>query len=56
MLSIEFVPETPEEKYEAAKLEVIALLDDPAWRWLRARINDDGLDWPSIFDLVAANS
>lgn len=52
-LDIAFIPETPEDLYEAAKLQVIALLDRNDWKWLRARINDEYLCWHEIFQLVA---
>jgi hypothetical protein len=59
VINIEFTPEmplSPEDEYEQAKLQVVALLDDPAWHWLAAQINDQRLTWPEVFDLVAANS
>lgn len=52
---IGYVPQTPSEQLEYAKLEVIGLFDKPDWQWLVARIHDEALSWPSIFELVAAN-
>ncbi len=52
---IQFTPEAPTdaELYEIARQKVANMLDQKDWLWLKCRIADEHLSWPSIFELVA---
>lgn len=55
MLNIGVIPESPDEQFEIACQKVANMLDDPEWKWLKARIADEHLTWGTIMDIVAAH-